>query len=374
MEPAPSGQALSPASGSARGGRRLAALLSFGALGLAWGCGGRGPAVPAESWRIGLGARAMALSPGGGLLAVACARSNDVWLLSLPDGAKVARVDTAPRPRAVYFAPGGRRGFYVAAGLTGVALVASNGSGLLDDFSPPLPIRAFSADPGSGNLLCALAGLPLLGVFRGSDLHLDSVLAVGGEVQAVGLLGGDAWVATRRAGGLVKVSVKRMSVVAQALAGPDPDGLALDRRAGLAYVPCFGGQPAGDLPRPPFDLADLSPTALLETDDLLDAPVDPVPAGGGVAVLRLRDTRRVDYLPVPGGPLGAALSPSGRELAVDCADGVLRVLDLRARAVRAGLPLGGRPGAMLALPGGRLAVALQDRKAVVVVDPGGAWN
>ncbi|MGH7442114.1 MAG: hypothetical protein ACREKE_05505, partial [bacterium] len=61
-------------------------------------------------------------------------------------------------------------------------------------------------------------------------------------------------------------------------------------------------------------------------------------------------------------------------LALDCADGVLRFLDLKERKVTGTLDLGGRPGALAALPDGRLAVALRDKKALVVVVPGSGWR
>ncbi|MGH7442526.1 MAG: YncE family protein, partial [bacterium] len=152
----------------------------YGALGsLGMGCAKPFSARVEARWRIGLGADALAVSADR--LAVACSRSNDVWLLGLPEGDFIARVDTRPRPRALLFDPRGR-GLYVAADLTSVALLSVDGRRVLDDYSQPLPISGFSVDPSSGRLFCAQSGLPLLGVYSGTDFHRETSLSVGGEV------------------------------------------------------------------------------------------------------------------------------------------------------------------------------------------------
>jgi DNA-binding beta-propeller fold protein YncE len=193
-----------------------------------------------------------------------------------------------------------------------------------------------------------------------------------------------------------------MSIKAAALAGPEPRGLALDAAQGLAYVPCHGR--AGEAavlvqpsPVPTLEsLSPLSPSAMEggeEDDDVSGSAAegedgdegDQVPAadaaamhrydGSGVAVVRLEDVRRVDYIDVPGGPIAAVLSPSGRRLALACEDGRLRMVDLPSRQVVATLELGGRPGAMLQRPDGRvLLVALSSDKAVEEILPGDGWN
>jgi hypothetical protein len=96
--------------------------------------------------------------------------------------------------------------------------------------------------------------------------------------------------------------------------------------------------------------------------------------GGGVAVFRLDDTRRLDYIDVPGGPTQALLSPDGKRLALGCADGQLRILDLASRKVAQILRLGGTPGAMLASPDAKeFWIALSDVKQLLRVRPGEGW-
>lgn len=406
MESAVAGQTLRPRiRGLLPGGRPRAALLLFLGLGLLAGCRSGGAPRIAERWRVGLGARGMSLDDGGKSLAVVCRRSNDVWVLSLPDGALEARIDTLPRPRAVLLRPDGD-GFYVAEGLSNVALVGMADQRVERSYRPFLPIGGFAFEPASKRLFCAQVGLPTLGVYRPSDMHLETSLDVGGEVQAVAFDGVDGWVVTRQADALVRVSLKEMNVQSGALAGPDPRGLALDLDSGLAYVPCHGraGAPlALALPSPVDEADSVSPDA--DDGDAAAAGALPAPAGrprnaqaaldaeedgvigaaeatashrydgSGVAVLRLRDVRRVDYIDVPGGPVAAILAPSRRLLAVACEDGMLRLVDLRGRRVAAALDLEGRPGAMILDPDGQsLLVALSSAKVVERVLPGAGWR
>lgn len=410
MEPAVPGQALKirPPAG-ATGGRPCAALLLFFGL-LAAGCRPGGAPSIVQRWRVGLGACGLAVDAPGKRLAVVCRRSNDVWVLSLPDGAFVARMDTLAKPRALLFHPE-NESFYVAEGLSSVALVSLSEQRVERSFRPPWPVGGFAFEPGSRRLFCAQVGMPTLGVYRLKDMHLETSLAVGGEVQATAFDGLDAWVVTRQADALVRISLKEMSVKAVALAGPEPRGLALDLDAGLAYVPCHGRAGAAQalaMPSPVPDAEDqdedspLSPDAQGQAqpqdlsgpaddgagdtadaqDDELDEAVPAADAaafhlyeGGGVAVVRLKDVRRVDYLEVPGGPLAAVLAPSKRLLAVACEDGMLRLVDLAQRRVVATLDLEGRPGAMLLDPDGQsLLVALSSAKTVEVIRPGDAWR
>jgi DNA-binding beta-propeller fold protein YncE len=390
----------------ASGGRPRAALLLFLGL-LAAGCRPGGAPGIAQRWRIGLGACGLAVDAEGKRLAVVCRRSNDVWVLSLPDGAFVARMDTLAKPRALLFHPE-NESFYVAEGLSSVALVSLADQRVERSFRPPWPVGGFAFEPGSRRLFCSQVGMPTLGVYRLKDMHLETSLAVGGEVQATAFAGPDAWVVTRQADALVRISLKEMSVKAMALVGPEPRGLALDLDAGLAYVPCHGRAGAAQalaLPSPIPDAEDqdspLSPGAEAgpqprdlsgpadDGGDTVDAQEDEldeaVPAadaaafhlygGGGVAVVRLKDVRRVDYIDVPGGPLAAVLAPSKRLLAVACEDGMLRLVDLAQRRVEATLDLEGRPGAMLLDPDGHsLLVALSSAKTVELIRPGNAWR
>jgi len=431
MEPALPGQALSPGvrvkgpggrrraalppfwglSGAPAARRALAAALALAALAaLAAGCRPAGSARLGRRWRVGLGACGMSVDAGGTRLAVVCRRSNDVWVLALPDGRFVERIDTLPRPRAVLFHPE-EPAFYVAEGLSSVAEVRLSDQRVARSFRPPWRIGGFSWEPASRRLFCSHSGLPTLGVYRLKDMHLETTEAVGGEVEGVAFSGRDAWVATRAADALVRISLKDMGIKAAALAGPEPRGLALDPGAGLAYVPCHGraGQaqalalpspvptPAGLSPLSPGAMAEdedepLSPSAAIADGDDEDEDQDqdagvagpPAPAdaaashrwdGSGVAVVRLEDVRRVDYIAVDGGPVAAVLSPSGRRLAVACEDGRLRLVDLAQRAVVDTLDLGGRPGALILAPGGgTLLAALGSDKAVVEVLPGSGWR
>ncbi|HXB98522.1 MAG TPA: hypothetical protein VNZ54_10760 [bacterium] len=401
MEPAFAGQTLRmPGRFRAMGGRRVAALLLF------WAClsgcnNGQGPVI-AQRLRVGLGVDSLSLSADGDKLAVACRRSNDVWVLALPSGDLLDRVDTMPRPRAVFFHPSGLS-FYVAEGLSSVAQVRLSDRRVARRFKPRWRIIHLALEPRSGRLFGGHLGVPLLGVYRLKDMHLETTVAVGGEVVDLAFGPKDAWVLTSQADGLARLSLTDMSVRTAALAGPDPRALAADTGQGWAYVACHGrAGEAGDLllptPSPtPETLSPLSGTADEEDDaaaagdddaagDTQEAEgpdEDEAPAaggehrwdGGGVAVFRLDELRRVDYVPVEGGPVALAVAPSGRTAAVACEDGHLRLVDLASRAVVADLTLGGRPSAMLELPDGRgLLVALADQKNLLRVLPGPLWR
>jgi len=398
MEPPLSGQALNHGPGKAlsSGGRQLAALLLF--LAFLAGCGRGGAPFVEQRWRIGLGAAGLALDPEAKRLAVVCRRSNDVWVLDLASGLPLVRVDTLPKPRSVLFHPEGLT-FYVAEGLSSVAQVRLSDRRVARRFKPRARVGLLSYEPVSKRLYGGQVGLPTLGVYRLKDMHLETVVAVGGEVQAIAFQNEDAWVLTRQADALVRLGLVNMSVKAASITGPEPRSLALDG-AGLAYVACRGRQgevPALELPTPlpsPEALSPLSDTAeageegetltalaVSEEDQEDDEPLALDLAalhrfdGGGVAVIRLADVRRTDYLPVPGGPQAVLISPSGRQLALACEDGFLRMLDLSKRRVVQMLKLNARPGAMIADPDGRhLLLALADEKAVLRILPGEGWR
>lgn len=405
MEPAFARQTLRrPARGLEAGGRRFAALLLF--LALAVGCHrATAPAVLAKL-RIGLGADSLSLSPDGSLAAVACRRSNDVWVLRLPGGELASRLDTLPKPRAVQFHPSGDS-YFVAEGLSTVAQVRLSDLRVARRFRPRWRVTRLVLGPSGDRLFGGHAGVPLLGLYRLKDMHLETSIAVGGEVMEVAFRNGEALVLTRQADGLIELSLTDMSVRAAALAGPDPRAMALSGDRSIAWVACHGR--AGEavnlsLPTPTPDSGALSPlsgTALDQADDS-DSDVDAGDAdadatdsgddsddddqaydeaelhrfdGGGLACIRLGDVRRVDYLEVPGGPVALQLSPSGGEVAVACEDGQLRFVDLADRRVDQSLDLGGRPGAMAADPDGKdLLVALADEKALLRIRPGADWR
>ncbi|HTB33929.1 MAG TPA: hypothetical protein VK842_03645, partial [bacterium] len=259
-------------------------------------------------------------------------------------------------------------------------------------------------EPGSGRLFGGHQGVPLLGVYRLKDMHLETTVAVGGEVVDLAFGPKDAWVLTSQADGLARLSLTDMSVRTAALAGPDPRAMDADAARGWAYVACHGrAGEAGDLllpsPTPsPEVLSPLSGTADSEDDAAAgdddaagdtaeaaapDEDADEAPApggghrwdGGGLAVFRLDELRRVDYVPVPGGPVAVAASPSGRTVAVACEDGHLRLVDLASRDVVGDLALGGRPSVLLKLDHGQgLLVALADQKNLLRVLPGPLWR
>jgi DNA-binding beta-propeller fold protein YncE len=401
MEPAFAGQALiQPGRFQARGGRRLAALLLFWAF--CGGCGGgSGPAI-VQRLRVGLGVDSLSLSPDGDKLAVACRRSNDVWVLAMPSGDLLERVDTMPRPRAVFFHPAGLT-FYVAEGLSSVAQVRLSDRRVARRFRPRWRITHLALEPKSGRLFGGHLGVPLLGVYRLKDMHMETTVAVGGEVVDLAFGPRDAWVLTSQADGLSRLSLTDMSVRTAALAGPDPRALEADTGRGWAYVACHGrAGEVGDLvvptPAPsPETLSPLSGTAdqdddsavagdedaAGDTDEAVGPDEEEAPApggehrwdGGGVAVFRLDELRRVDYVPVPGGPVALAVSDSGRTAAVACEDGHLRIVELASREVVADLAVGGRPTALLRLGGGRgLLLALSDQKNLLRILPGSLWQ
>jgi hypothetical protein len=148
--------------------RPLAAPMLFAALGLAVGCGRPGAPQVLARLRIGLGATALALAPDGHTLAVACKRSNDVWLLDMNAGSDQApqRIDTGARPRALLF-QAGRPGFYVAEGLppnASVALVKLDDHRVARRYQPKGQLGRWLELSGEQRLLAARVGEPLLGI------------------------------------------------------------------------------------------------------------------------------------------------------------------------------------------------------------------
>jgi hypothetical protein len=361
-------------------------------LGAAAGCA-RSPAPSIDGvWRLGLGASALALSPDSAQLAVACSRSNDVWVLATKDGALLHRIDTLPRPHAVLYDPA-KPAFFVAEGLSSVAQVRLEDERVARRFKPRSKVSRLSFEPSSGRLFGAHQGLPTLGVYRLRDMHLESSLAVGGEAVDLAFDGSRAWIATRKADALVQLSLTDMSVKSAILAGPEPRHLDLEPSEDRAFIACHGrkGEAAPlalptPLPSPAAlsALQDLSESAEADDEeeetappadevDEEDAP-DPNWDGGGLAIFRLSDARRLDYVELPGGPVAALCGPSGRYAAVACEDGTLRLVDLQRRRTVRELALGGRPGAMLRHPDGRrLLIALYDQKALLVVRLGAGW-
>jgi hypothetical protein len=406
MEPAFTGAALKPT--AKKTDQRWERLLAAPMLFLAWaalaGCGASGAPVIHSRLRIGLGATAMALGPDQSTLAIACHRSNDVWFLDMDQkGADLGRIDTGSRPRALLF-NGDKPSFFVAEGVSpnaSVALIKRSDQRVARRYQPRGLLSHWLELHAENRLLAARLGEPLLAVYRLKDWHLVKAVPVGGEVTALAADKDHWWATTRQADSLARLSPRDLSLQAVALAGPEPRGLVLDSGQGLAYVACQGrlGEAvplALPSPTPPDSgLSPLTPSA--ESDDIEagentdatdnsadeeDAADESVSAqagpdrfaGGGLAVFRLDDTRRLDYAEVPGGPTYLALSKDGLRVALACADGQLRIFDLAARKVVYTLRLGGVPGAMLLSPNGRqLWVALNNVKQLVVVDPGQGW-
>jgi hypothetical protein len=392
-------QALKPLASSKAhgGGRRGAALSLFLAFIVIAGCHRGTPPVIEASWRIGLGATALSLSPDEKSLAVACSRSNDVWVLGMKDGATLHRIDSLPRPRAVLFDPA-KPAYFVSEGLSSVAQVRLEDERVARRFKPRSRVARLAFEPGSGRLFAGHLGLPTIGVYRLRDFHLETSLAVGGEAVDLDFderrAPGTAWIATRKADSLVQLSLTDMSVKSAILAGPDPRDLDLRPSLDRALIACHGreGEAAPlALPTPvPSPEALSSLESLTDTaegeeldadeesddegaDDQLDAG-DASWDGGGLAVFRLSDARRLDYIELPGGPVAALCDSSGERAAVACEDGSLRIVDLRRRRILRELPLGGRPGAMLRHPDGkRILIALYDQKSLLLVRPGDAW-
>lgn len=381
---------------TARRGRLGAALLLFAALA---GCGrGQAPVV-AATWRVGLGAASLATDGDARLLAVACARSNDVWVLDLADGALRHRIDTLPRPRTVLFHPE-RAAFFVAEGLSSVAQVRLEDERVARRFRPRSRVSRLIFEPVTGRLFAAHQASPTLGVYRLRDMHLETSLAVGGEIVDLDFDGREAWLATRQADALVRLTLADLSVKAAVLAGPDPRDLDLRPDQDRALLACHGrrGEAAPlALPTPvpsPDALALLGQPGQAavesaetegggegpgsdgetETEDGPEPPLSSAWDGGGLAVFRLSDVRRLDYLELPGGPVAALADASARRAAVACSDGKLRIVDLRKRRVTGELALGGRPSALLRHPDGvHLLVALGNKKSLLLVHPGPGW-
>ena len=367
------------------------------------GCGGSGAPRVLSRLRIGLGATALALAPDGHTLAVACHRSNDVWLVDMQGPADQApqRIDTGAKPRALLF-QADKPAFFVAEGLSpnaSVALLKLDDHRVARRYQPKGLLGRWLELPQEQKLLAARLGEPLLGIYRSKDWHLIKAVNVGGEVTAIDQAFGSWWVATRQADSLARLSPRDMALQAVALAGPEPRSLAIVRASGLAYVACQGRRGEASpliLPTPTVTVSKLSPLDVSDTAEALTdtaAELDDEDAadteelsqelneddalrfaGGGIAIFRLEDTRRLDYIPLPGGPTFALPSPDGKRLAIACGDRQLRMLDLATRKVTHLMKLGGSPGAMQLSPDGKeLWIALSNVKQLLRVAPGLGW-
>jgi DNA-binding beta-propeller fold protein YncE len=334
----------------------------------------------------------MDLDSESGRLAVACARSNDLWILDAGNGALLKRIDTLPRPRAVLFHPS-HDAVYVAEGLSSVALIRLDDQRVVRRFRPRARVTRLRLEPKSGRLFAAHENLPTLGIYALRDFRLETSLPVGGAVVDFAFHGQAAWLATRQADALVKLSLVDLGVRNAALAGPDPRALDLAPAQDRAFVACHGRR--GELAALVLPTSEPSPEALSlsvtaeeagETDltaENVEAAEDAPEvgagrrddwSGGGLAVFRLSDVRRVDYIEMDGGPVAVLAGPQGRRALVACEDGQLRDVDLQRRRVRGTLALGGLPTAMLPDPDGRhVLVALADRKSLLRVRVGSGW-
>ena len=281
----------------------------------------------------------MALSPDGRKAAVSCSRSNDVWLLDLASEAG-SRFDTSAEPGGVAYHPDGLSIFLGEPALGSVAQVKLKELRAGRRWRSPGAPLLVEVDGSLSRLMVGTGEGGELALVRVKDLRLEKTLRLGGAPLALWTPAGRDWLAlTRQADSVVKISSKDLNPSASLLPGLRPAGMDVDRIGSRALVACEGA--AGTW------------------------------QGGGLALLRLGDFRKVDFLPVDGGPQRAYFGPGGERAWVVCADGTLKLVSLAHGEVLGSLALGAQVGAAVPLKhGAELLLALSSQRKVLRVGLG----
>jgi YVTN family beta-propeller protein len=313
----------------------LAVLLFFG------GCRhSREPRLLAV-WHTGQGPSALSLSPGGTLLAAACALSDEVWLYDLDRGRVLKRLKTRGLPSALGFSQDGKS-----------LLVSETGGGTMSRFdlqdfrlnkqSEARSPGAFDFSPEGDRILMASQSGQTLDVLRAADFFELKEVALGGTGRGIALASKDrkTYVTTEHSDTLSALNWTNLTVMATLEVGKRPSEVVLSPDGQFAYVACRGkeGDPSHD--------------------------------AGSVAVVKLADWMAVDRISVGTGADGIACSPSGNFIFVACeAAGRLDVLSAKKHERVATLALDPGPSSLqLSRDGNTVFLAQRDSGTLALVD------
>lgn len=320
-------------------------------LAAAAACGRVGTLKVESTLRTGAQPEGLALSPDGARLAVACQRSNDVWIYDLKAG-RSSRIDTLPGPQDVLFDADGRKLLVAEGGAESIAQVSLSEMRVTRRFKVlPQPLRMTRLQ-GADRMLVSSLTMTGSGVFRLPGLRAEKHLAMEGFAERIlqSKDGREIFAVTRESAAFVRFRLSDLSQQLSVLVKGSPVDLALSPDGRLAWVAGEGSF---------FEQGEEGQQA--------------VP--GAITCVRLSDGRAVDWAPTCAAVRSLTASPSGKYLYAVCGEeGELQVLSSLDFRILARLSLPGDPADLVLSPDGkRIYVAQRDLKQVSVV-LSGAWQ
>lgn len=313
-----------------------------------------------RAFKVGAEPEFLALSSDETTLAVACTRSNDVWVLDLAGGSPSKRIDTGPQPAGMLLDVSARRVLVAESGADTLAQISLEEGRVTRRFKVlPEPVRlqllqdpGAAAGAGAQRILVTSLNVMGFGVFRGSSLRAEKMVMLEGFVEKLlpSKDGKELFAVTRDNAAFARVRLADLSPQWSLRVKGSPVDLALSQDGQFAWVAGAGNF---------FD----------QTEG------DRLPDPGGLSLIRLSDSRVVDSSTLCPGVKAMLLSRSGAYLYVLCQEeDELQVFDSRDLIMKASLGIHGSPGAMaLSADGARLYVAQRDLKQVLAVATG-AWR
>jgi hypothetical protein len=304
--------------------------------------------------RCGAQPEGMALSPEGTRLAVACQRSNDVWIFNL-NSLEESRIDTLPAPLDVLFEPDGKKLLVSESGADSVAQISLSEMRITRRFKVlGEPLRMTRLEDGSRMLVSSLSETGV-GVFRLPGLRTEKTLPMEGYAERVlqSRDGHEILAVTRDNPAFVRFRLNDLSQQLSVLVKGSPVDLALSQDGKFAWVAGEG--------------------KFFEESDESEEGKEPDP--GAITCIRLADGRAVDWAPICAAVRSLIISRSGKYLYAVCGEeGELQVIDTQDFRILDRLSLPGDPAEILSSRDGqRLYIAQRDLKQISVV-LSGPWK
>jgi DNA-binding beta-propeller fold protein YncE len=310
-------------------------------------CSRQGDLRVLRTLRVGAQPEGLALSPDGRLLAVACQRSNDVWITALAGGVPF-RIDTGPAPQDLMFSPDGTKLLVAESGGESVAQVSLSERRVTRRFKvQPQPLR-MEAVPGGGRMLVTSLTETGVGVYGMPGFRAEKSIPLEGLAERVlsSPDGKELLAVTRESPAFVRIRMADLSHQSSLLVKGSPVDLALSPEGDFAWV-------AGE-------------------GKFFDQETEGEASPGWLSCIRLSDNRLVDFAPICSAVRSVAAAPSGRWLYAVCGEeGELLVVDAGNLAVKARLSLPGDPAELhLSKNGSELYVAQRDLKQISIIGLG----
>jgi DNA-binding beta-propeller fold protein YncE len=308
-------------------------------------CAKTGKLSVESTLRTGAGPLGAALSPDGTMLAVACGRSNDVWIHNLKS-LETARVDTLPEPQDVLFDADGKKLLVSESGGDSVAQITLSEMRVTRRFKVLAQPALMTRLADGAHVLVSSLSLSGAGVFRLPGMRTEKMLGMEGSAQRLmqSRDGKELYAVTQDGAAFVRFRLADLSQQLSVLVRGNPVDLALSADGQFAWVAGEG-----------------------KFFDQGEEGQEPEP--GAITCVRLSDGRAVDWAPACAAIRAITLSQSGRWLFAACGEeGELQVIDVNSFEVKARLSLPGDPFEILVSPDGkRLYVTQSDLKQVSVV-------